>query len=300
MQARTPLLSYSLVILSMLFWGMTFVWVKIALEVFSPVTILLIRLTISASLLWAFLYSFKKMQKIQRKHLHLFAWSALTQPFLYFIGETYGLSYVSSSLGSIIISTIPVFMPFAAWFYFRESLGAKNLAGFLFAFVGVMLMVSGEEASGSTSVRGILFLFMAVMAAIINTITVKRLTFHYNAITIVAVQNVIGIFYFLPLFFILDFQQLDVAAADWRIWRNLIALAIFGSTFAFIFFTHGIRHIGISQTGIFSNLIPVFTAVFAFFLLGESFPWIKVAGMAIVIAGVLVVSMRKMNRKSAE
>lgn len=277
----------------MAFWGLTFVWVKIALEAFQPVTILLLRLAISLVILWAFIYLFKKYQKIYRSDLGLFALSGFFQPFFYFIGETYGLSYVSSTLGAVMISTIPVFTPIGSWFYFSEKLGWKNLAGFIFSFVGVLLMVAGEENSGATSLHGVLFLALAVFAAIASAITTKKLTEKYNSFTIVAMQNSFGILYFIPLFFILDFNSIGEVTADFRIWRNIVALAIFGSTLAFIFFTSAIRNLGINKASIFSNLIPVFTALFAVFILGEHFPALKIMGMAIVITGVMVVSYRR-------
>jgi drug/metabolite transporter (DMT)-like permease len=296
--ASSRLLTYTALLLAMAFWGMTFVWVKIVLEAFQPVTILLIRLSLSSLMLWSFVLIFKKIRRVTPGDMKLFAFSALFQPFIYFIGETYGVSYVSSTMGAIMISTIPVFMPLGSWIAFREPLGAKNLAGFIFAFAGVILMVTGEQKTGATSLNGILFLALAVMAAVVNTILVKRLTMKYNPVMIVTLQNTFGLIYFIPLFFLLDWPVSDTMTTDWRIWRNLIALAVFGSTFAFIFFTYSIRQLGINRTGIYSNLIPVFTALFAFLFLHEAFPPLKIAGMTVVIAGIAVVSMRKTGKPS--
>lgn len=287
------------VVLAMAFWGMTFVWVKIALMAFNPISILLIRLLISSFLLGIIILLTGKYQKIMHKDIKLFALSAFFQPFLYFLGETYGLSYVSSALGSIIISTIPVFTPVGSWFVFREKLGWKNLIGFLASFAGVVLIVFAEGNAGETSLIGVILLFVAVVAAIANALTVKKLTASYNSIMIVTVQNLFGLVYFVPLFFLLDYSEMNSITTDPRIWRNLIALAVFGSTLAFLFFTYAIRTLGVNRSSIYSNLIPVFTALFAFLFLGESFPILKIAGMAIVIGGVLLVSLRSPNKNSA-
>ncbi|HRZ42680.1 MAG TPA: DMT family transporter [Bacteroidales bacterium] len=287
------------VLLAMAFWGMTFVWVKIALRAFNPVSILLIRLVLSSLLLWVIIIITGKYQKIHLKDIRLFALSAFFQPFLYFLGETYGLSYVSSALGSIIISTIPVFTPAGTWLVYREKLGWKNLLGFLASFTGVVLIVFAEGNAGETSLVGVIMLFVAVVAAIANALTVKKLTASYNSFMIVTVQNLFGIFYFIPLFFLLDYPDMNSISTDPRIWRNLLALAVFGSTLAFLFFTYAIRSLGVNRSSIYSNLIPVFTALFAFLFLGESFPFLKIIGMAIVIGGVLVVSLRNAGKKSA-
>lgn len=286
------------VLLAMAFWGMTFVWVKIALLAFNPVSILLIRLVLSSLLLAIIILITGKYQQILKNDMKLFALSAFFQPFLYFLGETYGLSYVSSALGSIIISTIPVFTPIGSWFVFREQLGWKNLTGFLASFAGVVLIVFAEGNAGETSLIGMVMLFVAVVAAIANALTVKKLTASYNSLMIVTVQNLFGILYFIPLFFLLDYPEMDFISTEPRIWRNLIALAVFGSTIAFLFFTYAIRALGVNRSSIYSNLIPVFTALFAFLFLNEAFPFLKIAGMAIVIGGVLLVSLRNTRKKS--
>ncbi len=78
---------------------------------------------------------------------------------------------------------------------------------------------------------------------------------------------------------------------------NLVMLAVFGSSLAFILVTIAIREIGISRTNIFTNIIPVITAVFAYILLGESFSARKVAGMAIILAGIFLSQIRRRARQ---
>lgn len=159
----------------------------------------------------------------------------------------------------------------------------------MFSFAGVLLMVSDEHTAGATSIKGVLFLVFAVIVAVASAITVKKLSNHYNSFMIVTLQNSIGLLLFIPLFFILDFHSIGTVQPDARIWRSVIALAIFGSTLAFIFFTGAIRQLGINKTSIFSNLIPVFTALFALLILNEHFSVIKIAGMIIVLGGVIIV-----------
>lgn len=278
-------------VLAMAFWGMTFIWVKIVLEEFRPVTILLLRLTISSLLLWIFVIITNKFQQIKKKDIPIFALTALFQPFFYFIGETYGVSYVSSTLGSVMVSTIPIVTPLGAWIFLKEKLGWINFAAFIFSFVGVLLMIFAEESSGTNSFKGAAFLAFGVMAAVGSAVIIKKLTVKYNSFTIVTVQNSIGLIYFIPLFFILDYPDVLNANPDIRIWRNVIALAIFGSTLAFIFFTNVIRVLGVNKASIFSNMIPVFTAIFALIILNENFSLQKIAGMLIVITGVLIVQI---------
>jgi drug/metabolite transporter (DMT)-like permease len=59
-----------------------------------------------------------------------------------------------------------------------------------------------------------------------------------------------------------------------------------------------VKEIGISRTSIFSNLMPVFTAIFSAIFISEIFSATKITGMAIVITGVIVSQIKDFGRKS--
>ena len=73
----------------------------------------------------------------------------------------------------------------------------------------------------------------------------------------------------------------------------MLELAFFGSSFAFIFFTISIQKLGVTKSNAFTNAIPVLTAIFAFFLLGETLSFIKMAGIGLVIAGLFMSQVRR-------
>ncbi len=141
------------------------------------------------------------------------------------------------------------------------------------------------------------FLLFAVVSGMGYSIVVKNLSHRYRPLTIVRIQNMIGGIYFLP--FMIGFEWRDTMAANppAGIILNLVMLAVFGSSLAFILVTIAIREIGISRTNIFTNIIPVITAVFAYILLGESFSARKVAGMAIILAGIFLSQIRRRARQ---
>ena len=69
---------------------------------------------------------------------------------------------------------------------------------------------------------------------------------------------------------------------------SLLALAIFGSTLAFMFYTSAVRAIGIARTSIFANLIPVVTAITSLIILREVIDLSRIVGMLIVISGLFM------------
>jgi drug/metabolite transporter (DMT)-like permease len=58
-------------------------------------------------------------------------------------------------------------------------------------------------------------------------------------------------------------------------------------------FATATREIGISKANVFANIIPVFTGVFSFFLLGESLNLQKMLGIFLVVAGLLFSQLKK-------
>ena len=74
----------------------------------------------------------------------------------------------------------------------------------------------------------------------------------------------------------------------------MVQLAIFASSLAFICYIHVVGKLGVSRANIFTNLIPIFTAIFSFFLLDEKFNVAKIIGIAIVIGGVFLSQIDKL------
>jgi len=280
-------LVYSGIVLAMIFWALSFIWFKMANEHFPPVTIVISRLTLSALLLYIFSRATGALQKLQKKDRGLIVLLTLFNPFLYFIGESYGLTYVSSTTGAVIISTIPLFTPFAAHYFLRERLSLMNYAGMFLSFGGVFLILY-QPGGWASSWQGVALLFFAVFCAVAYTLMMARLSFRYNALSLVTWQNALGALLFVPLFFILDYRKVfSVQHSFSELWP-ILELAVFASSLAFVLFAVGIKHIGAAKTNIFSNLIPAITALFAWFLLSETPDVKKITGIAIVIAGLFL------------
>ena len=283
---KSRLYIYSLALLAMLFWGLSFVWTAVLLKYYDPFTILFIRLSLSSLLLLGWLKLTKKLKMIRKEDAGLFFLSSLFNPFLYFIGENFGILYTSPTISAVIIATIPVFTPLAAYYALRERLSAFNYAGLLLSFIGILVMLIKPDLSFTASPLGIFLLMSAVASAIAYSVYLKKLATRYSAIMIIAVQNFLGAIYFLPFFLIFGLGTFVSVTMNLQIISSMLALAVFASSLAFIFFTISTREIGITRTNVFTNTIPVFTAVFSYFVMDEYFDIGKIIGMMIVILGV--------------
>ena len=284
---------YSALVLAMIFWSFSFVWFKIANRGYEPITIVFIRLCMAIVFLSAFLWITGRFTRIKKGDRKYFLLLALFEPFLYFLGESFGLTYVSSTVGSVIISTIPVFAVIFAFVIFREKLKLINYLGVIVSFIGVLIFITNSTGNITLDPKGLALMFLAVVSATGYNMVLFRLASDYDPVTIVNIQNIIGAVLFLPLFLIFDLEGLMATGIVAESFVAIVLLAVFASCGAFVLFAYAVRHLGISRANIFSNLIPIFTAVFAFFIVGDIVTLRNGVGMIIVIAGLFLSQARK-------
>jgi len=283
---------YLAVIFAMIFWAFSFVWVKEVYVAYGPLTTVFIRLLIATSLLMIYGRITKKLIKIEKKDYRAFILLAFFEPFLYFMGESFGLQYVSSTMGAMIIATIPLFSPVAASKYYGEKLSVRNLIGIILSFIGVGIVVFDSSFNFIASPLGIALEFLAVFSAIAYTVVLKDLSYKYNPTTIITYQNFIGIFFFLPLWLIFESKTMLSTPFNLDAFIAILKLAIFASCIAFILYTYSIKNLGINDANMFINIIPVLTAVFAWYILDDALTVRKIVGIGVVITGLFVAQVK--------
>lgn len=284
-------------LLAMLIWGVSYIWSKQVFEFLNPATTVWFRLIISVPFLAIIIKLRGKSFHFKKKHWPLLLGVSFFNPFLYFIGESFGLNLVSPTISAVIIATIPVFTPVFAFLFLRERIKAINILGLFISFAGVLIMLIEREVGITASLAGIGFLFLAVFSAIIYGVLLKRLTQHYGPIQIVFIQNLIGVLYFIPVVFGLEYHALSTVVLSTKWIMPLILLGVFASSLAFVAFTYGVEKLGIAYANSYTNMIPVFTAFFSFMYWGENLTFDKIAGILFVAAGVLLSQRFKIRFK---
>jgi len=273
------------------------VWVKVAYQAYGPLTVILLRLVISVLLIFSFAFLIRRLQIPSKKDLRIFLLLALFEPFLYFMGESFGLKYVSSTVAAVIVATIPLFAPFFAWHFYRERLSTMNLLGLCASFIGVAMVVMNADFTFSASPKGVILEFLAVFSAIAYSTVLRKLAFRYNTFTIIAFQNLIGIFMFLPFWMVFEMKDFLRTPFHPEAFCSIVLLAFFASTLAFILFTFAVRNLGINRSNVYINLIPVYTAILAFFVLGDKLSGQNLAGIIVVIGGLFLAQIRRRSRE---
>jgi drug/metabolite transporter (DMT)-like permease len=295
---KNKILSYLSVVTAMLLWAMSFIWSKLAFESYNPFTVLFFRLSIAGLSLYLVAKAFKLIQKVEKKDFKIIMLLSFFEPFLYFIGENFGLKLVTPGTASILISTIPLFMPLIGYYFFKEKVSINNIVGVTISVIGVLFVILNKDLSLSGSPMGFALLFLAVFAALGYTIVLKNITYKYNAFTIVFWQNVFASIAFLPLFLIFEYDSFSkVGVFDFN-FTYIILLALFASNGAFLLYTYALKFFGVAKVGVFTNLIPVFTLIISFYIFNEQLSLFKYFGVLLVIVGLLVSEKVSLKKKS--
>ncbi len=292
---------YSFALISMTFWALSFVWYKDAFISYGPVTIIFFRLILSVSLLLITAKIIRKDLRIEKKDYRYMALLSFFEPFCYFLGEGFGMQHVSPTTGAIIISTIPLITPFVLMLMnLKETIHFKNFLGMMISFAGIILVVTSDNASFSASLKGVSLLFVAVISAIFFSIILKKVGNRYNSMVIVFWQNIFSVLYFMPLFLALELGSFMASSHEPAAYLAIIKLGTFPSTISFILFIPVVTYLGATKANAFANIIPVITAIFSYFYLGEQFSLLKILGVAAVITGLFFSQMRFLKTKTAE
>ena len=287
MKQNNSMIPYGSIMLSVLFWGLSFVGTKIALESLPPFSLIFLRFS-GASCFFLVLMFYRGFPKLTRQeHGRLFL-AALFQPGLYFLCETVGLQYTSASKASLIVATIPLTVLALSAIFLKERFNWVVIVGIGLSLVGVAMLIFGDPYvswSFDGPVVGDLLMFGAVIAMAIYTVLMKNLAATRPAVDITGLQIIYGALLFAPAFF-WQLPGVEWSGLTSRSLVALVSLTLFATIGAFLFFNFALSKIPATRTAIFLNCVPVVTAIGAWLVLGEWLTLMQIAGGIVVLVSV--------------
>lgn len=286
------ILVYGLLIISMILWGTSFIWTKKALLYYNTNTIVFFRLLVSAIILIPVLIVTKKFRFPTKKHLPMFLLLALFEPFLYFLGETNSLKFLDPSMTSVLISVIPLFTPFVAYYFLKEKLTFVNLIGIIISISGIVVLVLGKDMSLEVAPVGLALIFLAIAAANGYSVMIKKLPDEYSILNVIFWQNIFGMLYFSPIVLFTSYNDFFVTGFVEEGFWAIVELGFFASTLAFLFYMYGLKYMSITKVNVFTNTIPIFTIIISRFFFDEVIGTKKIIGILIVVFGVVISQLK--------
>lgn len=284
-----------LLVLSIIFWGLSFISTKILLKEIPPASIAFFRQIIAFLVLAVWLISTRKLPKITVKDFLKISFASVFGIVLYFIFENTGLQYTGASNASMIVSAVPVFTLITEMLFFKHKASWKIFLSILISILGVYLVISinGKLDFSSKSFFGNILVLLSMISWVVYTIIIKIFSSKHSSTTLTTYQTFASIFIFLP--FVIP------EASQWKIlsfvsMANLLYLGVFCSAFAYIFFIYATKRLGPTISSSFLNLIPVVTVLAGFFLLDERISILQIAGMLLILVSLYFLSKKPRQR----
>lgn len=295
---------YIIAVVSIMFWGMSYIWANQLLELGIPVEYFIpIRCLFAGLILLGVNLAFKVSIKVRKEDSVMLFLLAMCEPFIYFFCETYGIKLTGSpTLSALIIASTPIFAAIAGRIFFKEKMSLLNVMGILVCVGGLTMVSSSKGEVGPYFVFGIVVLVIAVFAEVGHASCTKNLSEHnYEPTVIVMYQFLIGTAYFIPLFLTRGVENFDPALyLSWDCFRPILFLAVLCSSLCFSMWVYAIKRLGVSGSSVFLAMIPVATALWGVMLGEEKLKVIQWIGLVVSIIGLLAAQKKPAEVQPAD
>lgn len=285
-----------MLLLTVIFWGWTFVATKVALAYMSPIELLGLRfLTGMPVLLIIILIKRIRYDFSSRDHKTVLIGSAVIT--VHFIIQITGINYTSATNTGWIISVTPLVMAVLAFLILKEKIGRGAMIGIGVATLGIVLLVSRGDFTSLAwlgSVGDWLVLASAHTWAIYTVVTRNLSRTKNPLMTTFAVLTPSALIVWVYVAFTSDFATFGNLPAD-AVWAVLF-LGVLGLAIAHWFWQEGVARLGAARAGFFLYIEPLATTALAVPLLGESFGMLTAVGGGLVLLGVYLSQYRKQAR----
>lgn len=271
-------------------WGSSFLWIKLGLEAFAPLTHTALRIFIALIALILFSLSLKPLQTLKQNWKSLAILGVLNVA-IPFVLITYSQQSISSAMGSILNSTTPLFtMALAPLFVREERWTFVRVLGVLLGFAGVVVLVSGQlSGGGSAMLWGALMMLVAGLSYALAVIYARCKTHAVPVGVEVLGQNLTALLIIAPL--ALTFEGVPVlpAWADFPLaWASIFWMGIICIFIGTILFFALLKEVGPTRTSMTTYLYPLVGVLAGAVFLRESLDWRTFVGGGMILAGVVV------------
>ena len=154
--------NYVAAMIAVLLWGFSFIWTNDIINADIPIfTFLFIRLSLAGLLLFIFSKITKRLQKISMNDLLWLCLMSFFEPFIYFIGESYGMKATGSAvLAAVIIATIPIACMITEKVIYKIGFTVSKIIGIALALIDILLVVLKDGPLLLIILMGLPFYFL--------------------------------------------------------------------------------------------------------------------------------------------
>lgn len=297
---RHPLLPYAAFIGLALIWGVSFLLIKLAVQDMAPQALLLFRSASGSIALGAIVLVLRRrlFSPGWRGQLFSFAFMAVTNAVIPWISIAWGEERITSGLASILNSTTTLWTAlFIYWVMPSERPSLVNYLGVVIGFAGVVILVYPDIASHGLSgdFFGAMAVVLASLSYAVNALYQRRRMREVSVFDVSLGQLIFSTVFAVPLAATslpaMHVRPLSMAA--------VLALGAAGTGVAYLLYYYVMNNLGAVRAAGVTFLVPVTAVFWGVVLLHESLSVTIVAGMAVILGGIVLTNLRRRPREAA-
>lgn len=285
-----------LMLVTILFWGVSYVSIKITVTEVPPVTTAAIRFVIASVLLWGLLKRVEPGARLDRADFIPMAVAGCLGITLYFYFENIGVKLTTAANASLIVTIIPVLAIGLDILFFGARVSVLKLTAIAVAMVGTYFSVTanGQLDLNSSNFIGNLFVVGAMLSWTFYTLANKSLQKKYSGMCMTTYQTIIGTALLMPLAYT---EHNEWQALSLNAWGHILFLAVCCSVLGYLFYMYVLKQLDVAITTLYLNLVPVVGVISGYFILGESVLPIQIAGGATTLVAIVIMNVERANQE---
>lgn len=292
-----------LIALSVL-WGGSFFFFEVLLEHWQPLTIVTLRVSIAAMVLWVVVLTRRAAIPNTGKAWFALLVIALLNNAIPFTLIVWGQTHITAGLSSILNATTPFFTVLVAGALLADERITKGkMVGVILGIMGVVVMIGPEVLIGGFGSGNVLGQ-LAVMGAAISYAFAGVWSRRFKAmgitpLIIAAGQTLLAAIMLLPLALAVEAPLGTLQTASKTIWAAMIGLAVFSTALAYLLYFRLIARAGATNASLVTFLVPISAILLGVVFLSEPFTRPQAIGMALIGLGLLIMDGRVFRKRRA-
>ena len=282
---------------SCLIWGSTWMMIKIGLRGAPPLTSIAVRMTIASLIVAVVLRVVRVPLRRDRHFIGTGVFLGFFQVILPYVFVYYGEQRVPSGLAAVLYATLPLMVAVLAYFWLRNPITARKLAGVVIGMVGVGVIFADNLRLGHQHAAGIGMVMASVTASAVGSVGTKKLSGGHHPVaslfvpfvTAAVVTWVLALCVESPL-------QLDYNRTTWA---TIVYLAAAGSVCAFAMFFYVMQHLDVTVVSYQTFIIPIVAVILGATFLGETISGRVAVGAAMILSGISLATFVRTRRRTS-
>lgn len=293
--ARREGIAHVMMLVAVLIFGVNYVIGRWAAGDTPPYTLGFVRWTCGMLILLPFAWAhLQKDRDFICQNWKLICLAGFLMPFMG-AGVTYvALTYTEAINGGVIQTSMPVMIVLLSWIFLRERTVGVQWLGIVVAIGGVLYIVARGNPSSLLDLSfnvGDAILIGCNLGLAGYGVAVRRLPEGIHPLSLITMVCTVGAICHIPFFGYEMASGVPVVLSTKTI-VSLAFVAIFPSVVAILLWNSAIGRIGPSRAGFYMYLTPVYAAIFAIPLLGETIGMYHIVGAVLIVIGVTLSSRK--------